>query len=182
MRADAQRNYDHIVEVASAVFAVRGTDVALDDIAKRAEVGPGTLYRHFPTRENLIGAAMERWVDRIQTAADKAAASERLPRALLLGWFEDVVAHISQYRGGPARLTAAMGNPDSPLYGKYLILAEANARVLDRLATEGALRHGVDTLQVCRLVGSIAIVADQGELDATAVRPLLEIVADGLLR
>ena len=182
MRADAQRNYDRIVEVASNLFAARGTDASLDDIAKQAGVGPGTLYRHFPTREALIGAAMRRWVDRIQTAAAKAAASEQSPHELLLGWFEAVVAHISQYRGGPARLTAAMGNADSPLYGRYLVVAEANAMVLDRLVAEGVLRPGVNTLQVCRLVGGVAVVADQGELDATIVRPLLEIVVDGLLR
>lgn len=182
MRADAQRNYDHIVAVASELFAARGTDASLDEIAKRAGVGPGTLYRHFPTREDLIGVAMTRWVDHIHTAADTAAASERPPREVLLGWFEAVVAHISQYRGGPARLTAAMGNPASPLYDKYLVVAAANAKVLDRLVAEGALRPSVNTLQVCRLVGGVAIVADQGALDATAIRPLLEIVADGLLR
>jgi len=181
MRADAQRNYDRIVAAASDVFAERGADASLDEIAKRARVGAGTLYRHFPTRENLLDAAMKNWVDRIQTAADKAAASEQPPRELLLAWFEDLVAHFSLHRGGALKLSAAMGKPDSPINRKCQVLAQANAKVVERLVAEGALQHGLDTIQVCRLVGSVAAVADQGELDGSAVRPLLEIIADGLL-
>src|SRR5438874_12157625 len=56
MRADARRNYEHIVEVARVVFTEEGVEVPLDDITKRANVGAGTLYRHFPTREALIEA------------------------------------------------------------------------------------------------------------------------------
>ena len=62
------------------------------------------------------------------------------------------------------------------------MLAGANDRVIDRLRADGALRDDVETIQVCRLVGGVATVADQGELDEAAVRPLLEVVADGLLR
>ncbi len=182
MRDDARRNHDRIVEIAIEVFAEHGADASLNEVAKRAGVGPGTLYRHFPTRENLIDAAMRTLVNRIQTAADKAARSEQPPRDVLLAWFEAFIAHISLHRGGAAKLTAAMGNPDSPIYGKAQVLAEANAKVLGRLVADGALRDDVDTIQVCRLVGGVAVVADQGQLDLTVVRPLLEIVADGLLR
>ena len=182
MRADARRNYDRIVEVARVVFREQGYDASLDDIAKRAGVGPGTLYRHFPKRENLLDAVMQSWVDRVTETADKALAYEGSDRDLLVNWFGEYVGLISQHKGGPAKITSAMGDPDSPIQTKCQVLATANGRVIDRLRDEGALRDGIDTVQVCRLVGGIATVADQGALVADDVRPMLEVVADGLLR
>ncbi|HEX3611286.1 MAG TPA: TetR/AcrR family transcriptional regulator [Sporichthyaceae bacterium] len=182
MRADAQRNYDHIVAVASEVFAASGTDASLDEIAKRAGVGPGTLYRHFPTRENLVEAAMGNWIDQIRTAVDRAMTSKRTPWQVLLAWLEDFVAHIRRYRGGPARLIAALANPGTPMQPRYELLAQANAEVLERLRAAGSLRGGVEPEQVCRLLLGVAAVADQGRLDTGAVRPMLRIIAQGLLR
>jgi AcrR family transcriptional regulator len=182
VRADAQRNYDRIVEVARQVFRERGYDASLDDIAKLAGVGPGTLYRHFPKRENLLDAVMQAWVDRVDETADKALAHEGSDRDLLVHWFEEYVGLISQHKGGPAKLTSAMGDPESPIMTKCQALSRANGKVIDRLREDGALRDDVDTIQVCRMVGGIATVADQSELDAAAVRPMLEVVADGLLK
>jgi len=182
VRADAQRNYDRIVEVAREVFREHGYDASLDLVAKRAGVGPGTLYRHFPQRENLIDAILQSWVDKVTETADKALAHEGDDRELLLNWFERYVELISQHKGGPAKITSAMGDPESPIMTKCQVLAQANARVIERLREDGALRDQVDTIQVCRLVGGIATVADQSELDVAAVRPMLEVVADGLLK
>lgn len=182
MRADARRNYDRIVEVAREVFREQGYDASLDEVAKRAGVGPGTLYRHFPKRENLLDAIMQSWVDKVSETADKALAYEGSDRELLVNWFQEYVGLISQHRGGPAKITSAMGDPESPIMTKCQVLARANERVIDRLREDGCLRADVDTLQVCRLVGGVATVADQGELDPSAVRPMLEVVADGLLK
>jgi AcrR family transcriptional regulator len=182
VRADARRNYDRIVEVAREVFREQGYDASLDEVAKRAGVGPGTLYRHFPTRENLLDAIMQSWVDRVTETADKALAHEGSDRDLLLNWFQEYVALISQHKGGPAKITSAMGDPDSPIRTKCQVLAAANDRIIDRLREDGALRDDVETVAVCRLVGGVASVADHGDLDAAAVRPMLEVVADGLLR
>ncbi len=181
MRADAQRNYDRIVEVARQEFREHGYGASLDEIAKLADVGPGTLYRHFPNRETLLNAVMQSWVDQIQTAAEKAMASELPPRDLLVSWFESFVAQITLHRGGAAKITAAMGHEDSPIAHKCQVLANANEQVLQQLVAEGALPADVDAIQVCRLIGGVATVVDQGELDAAAVRPMLEVIADGLL-
>jgi AcrR family transcriptional regulator len=181
VRADARRKYDRILEVAKDVWFKQGIDASLNEVARRAEVGPGTLYRHFPTREDLLDAVMKDWVDRIQEAADRAVASSQPSRELLLTWFDELVAHIGQHAGAAGRLIAAMDNPASPLYGKCLVLIEANARVLDRLNAEGALRGGADSDDICRLVMAVAAVADHGKLDPPAVRRLLAIVADALL-
>ena len=182
MRADAQRNRDRIVEVARQVFRERGYDASLDDIARQAGVGPGTLYRHFPTRDALLDAVMQAWVDRVTETTDKALVHEGPPREFLLGWFEAYVALISLHKGGPAKITQALGNETSPIVTKCRVLTGATQRIIDHLNAQGALRDGVDALQMCRLVGGVAVVADQGGLGEDAVRPLLAVVADGMLR
>ena len=164
------------------MFREQGYDASLDLIAKQAGVGPGTLYRHFPTRDDLIDAVMQAWVDHVEETTEKALAHEGGPRERLLHWFEEYVRLISQHKGGPAKITSAMGDPESPIMSKCQVLAQANTRVIERLRDDGALRDDVETIQVCRLVGGIAAVADQGDLDDTAVRPMLEVVADGLLK
>jgi AcrR family transcriptional regulator len=182
MRADAKRNYDRIVEVAREVFREQGYDASLDEVAKRAGVGPGTLYRHFPKRDDLLDAIMQSWVERVDDAAEKALTHEGSPRDLLVAWFEEYVKLISLHKGGPAKITSAMGDPDSPILTKCQVLRGAHDRVIAALREQDALRDDVETLQVIRLVGGVATVADQSELDEAAVLPLLEVVADGLVR
>src|SRR3954465_7170717 len=165
MGADAKRNYDRIVEVAREVFREQGYDASLDEVAKRAGVGPGTLYRHFPTRDKLLDAIMQSWVDRVNETAEKALAHEGSARDLLLAWFEEYVALISLHKGGPAKITSAMGDPDSPILTKCQVLSRASDRVAGRLREDGTLKDGVESLQVCRLVGGVATVADQAGLD-----------------
>ncbi len=182
MRADAQRNYDRIVEIARDVFREQGYDASLDEVARRAGVGPGTLYRHFPNRDALLDAIMQSWVDSVGEAVERTLAFEGPPRDLLLAWFREYVRLISLHKGGPAKITAAMGDPDSPIRTKCQVLRGAHDRVIAALREQDALRDDVETLQVIRLVGGVATVADQSGLDEAAVRPLLEVVADGLVR
>ena len=124
---------------------------------------------------------MQSWVDRVDETAEKALAHEGCPATCCSNWFEEYVALISLHKGGPAKITSAMGDPDSPIITKCQVLAAASDAWSSPAPTTGALRDGVETLQVCRLVGGVATVADQGELDEAAVRPLLEVVADGML-
>src|SRR3712207_1748763 len=98
VRADAKRNYDRIVEVAREVFREQGYDASLDEVAKRAGVGPGTLYRHFPNRDALLDAIMQSWVDRVDEAVEKTLAFEGSSRDLLLHWFEEYVQLISLHK------------------------------------------------------------------------------------
>jgi AcrR family transcriptional regulator len=182
VRADAKRNYDRIVEVARAAFRERGYDTSLDQIAKDAGVGPGTLYRHFPTRDDLIDAVMKAWVDHVEETTDKALTHEGGPREVLLNWFEEYVRLISVHKGGPAKITGAMGDEASPIRTKCQVLQSASGRVLDQLRAEDAVREDVSSLQVARLVGGVATVADQSDLEPAAVRPMLEVLADGLLK
>ena len=182
MRADAQRNQERLIEAAREVFREQGYDASLDEVAKRAGVGPGTLYRHFPTRDALLDAIMQSWVESVGDAVEKTLAFEGSPRDLLLGWFQAYVRLISMHKGGPAKITSAMGDPDSPIQTKCQVLTAASQRVIDRLEADGALRADVDAVQVCQLVGGVATVADNADQPVSAVRPLLEVVADGMLR
>ena len=181
MRADAQRNRERLIEAAREVFREQGYDASLDEVAKRAGVGAGTLYRHFPSRDVLMDAMMQSWVDRVNDAADKVLVHEGDSRDLLLSWFETYVDLISMHKGGPAKITGAMGDTTSPIVTKCQTLCAATQRVVDRLEEEHALREHIEAVQMCRLVGGVASVADNANLDRAAVRPLLEVIADGML-
>ncbi|MGA8245534.1 MAG: helix-turn-helix domain-containing protein [Nocardioides sp.] len=181
MRADAVRNRERLVDAAREVFREQGYDASLDEVAKRAGVGAGTLYRHFPSREVLVDAIMQSWVDRVNDAADKVLTHEGDPRDLLVAWFETYVELISLHKGGPAKITQAMGDDTSPIVTKCQTLTAATNRIVERLEEEHALRDHVEAVQMARLVGGVATVADNADLDPTAVRPLLEVIADGML-
>jgi AcrR family transcriptional regulator len=181
MRADALRNRERLLEAAREVFREQGYDASLDEVAKRAGVGAGTLYRHFPSRDVLMDAILQSWMDRVNDAVDKVLVHEGDPRELLLAWFETYVGLISMHKGGPAKITSAMGDETSPIMTKCQVLKQATQRVVDRLEAEHALRERIEAVQMCRLVGGVAAVADSAGLDRAAVRPLLEVIADGML-
>ncbi len=181
MRADAERNRARIVDAARAVFQERGVNAPLDDVVKAAGVGAGTLYRHFPAREDLIEAVMAPWVQQVETDAAEVLAAGGSSREMLLNWFGRYVALISVHKGGAARIVAGFGDPRSCLASTCEVLDQATGRVIAGLATDGRLKTGVDTLGLNRLVGSVAISADIADLPAEAVRPLLEVIADGSL-
>ena len=101
---------------------------------------------------------------------------------MLLEWFRTYVGLISLHKGGPAKITSALGDPDSPIRTKCQVLTGAAERVMERLRAEQAIRDDVDAVRVCQLVGGVATVADNGDLDAASIAPLLEVVADGMLR
>src|SRR4051812_41805783 len=97
-RADAQRNYDHLLKVARAVVTEQGAQASLREIARRAEVGLGTLYRHFPTRDALLEALLGQGFDRL---AAKAAALEETdpPDAALKEWLRDFAVGSGTFSG-----------------------------------------------------------------------------------
>lgn len=181
MRADARRNYDKILATARIVFAESGADGSLDEIARRAEVGPGTLYRHFPTREALVDALMSDWASRVEADARSAAEAGAPAHDTLVAWFGDLVGHITLHRGAAAKICAAMDDPTSPIHGKCRVMGEANRVVLDSLAERGELRDDVDPHEIMRLLGGVASVVDTSRADHLDVTPMLGVVADGLL-
>ena len=110
---------------------------------------------------------MQSWVDRRERGGRQGAGPRGARRASCWSrWFEAYVALISVHKGGPAKITSALGDETSPIRTKCEILTGANERVLDQLRAEGAVRDEVDAVQVARLVGGVATVADQADLDA----------------
>ncbi|MFD7077561.1 TetR/AcrR family transcriptional regulator [Nocardioides sp. NPDC057577] len=182
MRADAKRNRERLIEVAHAVFKERGLDAPLDEVARRAGVGPGTLYRHFPTREALHEAIMATWIEEVSAHVEKAMATEGGCREKLLAWFEEYVSLLTRHQGAAAKITASLGCQDSPLRTKCQTYADANESVLTEMAEHGVLREGVDNLDVCRLLGGVATMADHSSLEAKDVRPMLDVIANGVLK
>ncbi|MFH5878936.1 TetR/AcrR family transcriptional regulator [Arthrobacter sp. NA-172] len=180
MRADAQRNRDRIVEIARALFRAKGFDaVSMDEVAKAAEVGAGTLYRHFPTKESLYDAVLEAWADKVNAAVDRALALDAPAREQLLAWLTDYAAMLTEHKGAAARITAALGDPGSPFAAKCQTYVSANQRVIESL--DSALRPGVEAMQISRLVGGVAAVVDNSELPADTAASMLAVVVDGLI-
>ena len=100
MRADAQRNYDRLLEEGRQAFLVHGTDVALEDIARHAGVGIGTLYRHFPDRFALMSAVFEHELDALSRRARELMSAED-PAEGLTEWLQAVAVHSVPYKGWP---------------------------------------------------------------------------------
>ena len=182
LRADAQRNYDKIIETARQMFREKSTDVSMDAIAKRAGVGPGTLYRHFPTHAALVDAVMQDWANRVQASATQVIETGGTSREVLVAWLDQFYDHVSRYQGAAAKFGAAMDDPSSPMYRKCVALATANRSVLDAVGERGDLREGVEPREVMRMVTGIASVADQSGLSRDGAEGMLAIVADGVLR
>ena len=114
LRADAQRNRDKLLTVAVAAFAEHGIEASLEDIARRAGVGIGTLYRHFPTRDCLMEAVYRHQVELLCDAATDLLATKDPDEALTL-WMERFVSHVATKRGMAMALKAVVGK-DSELF------------------------------------------------------------------
>jgi AcrR family transcriptional regulator len=182
LRADAQRNYDKLVSAARAAFREHGAQASLDDIAKRAGVGPGTLYRHFPTRDDLIDAVMRDWTAQVDADSEEIVRSGLSAEDALAAWFGRFVENVGIYNGAAAKLTAAMDDEGSPIYRKCQVLVGANQKVISHIDGLGALREGIDPREVMRLVSGVASVVDQAGLDAEQSVPMLRIIIKGILK
>ncbi|MGH3411873.1 MAG: TetR/AcrR family transcriptional regulator [Marmoricola sp.] len=180
LRADARRNRDKIIEAARATFRERGADCSLDEIGRRAGVGAGTLYRHFPTRDALIDEVIRDWVVRIEADSQAVVDAGGPPRTALTGWYTRFIENVGIYQGAAAKLMAAMDDPGSPIHRKCQVLCTANQKVLDSFGP--ALRDGVEGREVMRLVSGISAAVDRSGLEPEQARPMLRIVLDGILR
>ncbi|AMM21547.1 TetR family transcriptional regulator [Frondihabitans sp. PAMC 28766] len=160
MRADAQRNYDRLLEVAREVVTENGAEASLRDVARRADVGLGTLYRHFPTREALLEALLREDVDRL-TAEAVDLETSRAPDEALLTWLRGCVALNHEYRGISGLLSAALEDPESALYDSCMALHDIGERLLQRAHTAGVARPDIDGTDLFALVGALAWLYDQ---------------------
>lgn len=160
MRADARRNYEQLLAVAREAFAEHGTDASLRDVARRAGVGIGTLYRHFPTREALLEALMSSGFDALQSRAEELLAASS-PGDALLTWLRELAVGSTTYQGLPSSVMAALREEGSELHASCHAMRAAGGRLLARAQESGAVRADLVIGELLALVAGIAWASEQ---------------------
>jgi AcrR family transcriptional regulator len=177
VRADAKRNIDALLQAAMVVFATSGVDAPVREIAEKAGVGIGTIYRHFPQRSDLIVAVFRREVD---ACADTATvlATEHDPGEALARWMQRYVDFIAAKRGLATALHS--GNPAYETLPAYFQkrLRPALKTLLEAAAAAGAVRAGIEPNDLLRAVASLCAPAHDG--NPAHPRRMVALLVDGL--
>ena len=170
-RADARRNYDKLVAAAREVFAEDGVEASLEEVARRAGVGIGTLYRHFPARQDLFDTLYLGEVEALCRSADELG---ELPAwDAFVSWADQLVAYVSTKRA----LAEALNHNSEMFRAGRAAVQESGERFLARAVEAGVARPGLSFDDVLRLVASITMVdvVDSGQRDR-----ILRLALDGL--
>jgi AcrR family transcriptional regulator len=174
-RADARRNYDKVVTAAREAFAERGASTSLEEIARRAEVGIGTLYRNFPNRQALLEAVYAGEVENLCSSA--AAFQELEPWEGFAAWVHGLVSYMGTKQALAHELFEYVDR-DAPLFQSCRTLLFASAEpLLARAQEAGAVRRDTDVASIIQLFGGIAKI--QGA-PPEQIEHLIEIALDGL--
>jgi AcrR family transcriptional regulator len=177
MRADARRNYDQLLVRAADAFSEHGIEASLEDIARSAGVGIGTLYRHFPTREALLEALMAERFDRYRARAD-ALMTAADPMAALRSWLRLFIEGSAAYRGLPASVAATLTDPASRLYASCHAMQNGAAELVGRAQDAGLVRTNIGPSDVFLMAAAISWAGEQVTDDPTD--RLLDLLLDGL--
>jgi AcrR family transcriptional regulator len=173
-RADARVNHDKLVAAARALFSEKGTSAPLEEVAERAGVGIGTLYRHFPTRQALLEAV---YVDEVEAMAGAAADLAELPPwEALSKWLHQYVGFAATKRALNEALMETDPNSDV-LRTCRTAIAGAGTTLVERAQHAGVIRKDTNFTDVVRMVGAIAMVPTE---DPEQKQRLLELALDGL--
>jgi AcrR family transcriptional regulator len=177
MRADARRNRDALLAAAADLFAEQGVEVSLEEIARRACVGIGTLYRNFATRDALIADVYRREVEQLCGGVDELLA-ELPPAEALEEWMRRFVSYVATKRGMASALKSAVGASE--------LFAESRRQIYDamnRLVTAsveaGTIRSDADSEDVLRAMSSFCMMGEQPGWQDQALR-LISLLVDGL--
>jgi AcrR family transcriptional regulator len=176
MRADARRSRAKLLTAATAAFAENGADAPLDDIARRAGVGIGTLYRHFPTRLDLQAAVFRSQVQSVCDMADEFLVTGS-PEQALTGWLRAMAAYLVTKRGLSKTLIDALGRDSELISGCWVAMRDATGRLLTHAQQAGVLRDDLKPQEMLRLVHGIVIATEQAPEDTDR---LLTLMFDGL--
>ncbi|MEO8899827.1 MAG: TetR/AcrR family transcriptional regulator [Candidatus Dormibacter sp.] len=177
IRADAARNRDLLLDAAAAAFAARGADVPLEDIARGAGVGIGTLYRHFPTREALVEAVYRHEVGILCERADELL-STLPPDQALAEWMHLFVRHIATKRGMLSVLKPMMNANSSLSADTRGRVVDTASRLLAAGVAAGTVRDDIEGADLVRAVGGICMSTDQERSQAS--ERLVGLLFDGL--
>jgi AcrR family transcriptional regulator len=176
-RADAQRNRERILEVAREAFTRSGANTSLDDIAKQARVGPGTLYRHFPTREELLQAVYRSEMEKL-AAAERKFAHGMPPIEALRAWLLLFVDAIETKQIIAPALNTLIGDPKKVFAASYAQIHEAIHALVKRAIKSGDIRRDLDPIDLLRALVGVANVATSPDWQQSA-RRLVDILILG---
>lgn len=179
LRADAARNRAKILEVATAAFDEHGTDASLEDIARTAGVGVGTLYRHFPTRLALIEAVYRSSLDAFVARADELLDQHPAGEALD-AWVLGFVGYVIRKRGMADALKAGLGPEAMEVMGEGRAKLEGvAARLIAAAQAEGSVRSDLEPADLMRAVSGVCLAGAES-MDRERTERVLRLVLDGL--
>lgn len=177
-RADARRNYDSLLQVATEAFTNEGVEVPLEELARRAGVGIGTLYRHFPSRDVLVETVYRAEVDRLAAAADELL-DELPPGEALEAWMHRFVGYVATKRGMAAALkNVSASHPELVATSRDRTKAAAT-KLLGAASAAGDVRGDTDPQDLVRAISGICLASDQSDWQQQATR-LVGLLMDGL--
>jgi AcrR family transcriptional regulator len=177
LRADAERNRERILEIAKDAFTHAGSQVSLDDVAKRAGIGPGTLYRHFPTRDSLLEAVYRTEVAKL-AAAEREFAAEMPPIEALRAWMLLFVDYIAAKQLIAPALNTLVGGPSKLFDSTAKLVIGAIQSLVERAIESGDLRTDLEPLDLLRALVGVSNVAT-GPNWVESARRLVEILILG---
>jgi AcrR family transcriptional regulator len=176
-RTDAQRNRDRILEVAKQAFTRSGAAASLDDIAKQADVGPGTLYRHFPTRDALIEAVYHTEVGKL-AAAQQELSAKLPPVEALRAWMMLFVDYIAAKHIIAPVLNSVVGGPSRLYESSRAQVAGAIEALVKRAIKSGEIRKDLEPFDLLRALIGVSNVASGPDWQESA-RRLVDILITG---
>jgi AcrR family transcriptional regulator len=177
-RIDSLRNREHLLATAKAAFAEIGADVALEEIARRAEVGIGTLYRHFPTRDALLAAVYQREVEQLSASADTLLA-QRAPHAALQAWLHLLVDYMATKRVIVPALRASIGQGSQAYEASGATIVTAMNRLAQAAIDSGGIRADISLDDLYRMMVGLSHGYDQPAWEPSA-RRLIDVMMAGL--
>jgi AcrR family transcriptional regulator len=177
-RADAERNRLRLLETAKAAFAEKGSGASLDEIARTAGVGAGTLYRHFPTRDALVAAVYRNETEQLVAAADRLAETHP-PVTALREWLLLFVDYIATKHGMYEVLNSIAGGTSDLYSASTAQVKQAIAKLVERAVASGDIRLDLDPLDLLRALASVANIGSGPDGERAAKR-LVDILIAGI--
>ena len=178
MRADAQRNYASLLNAARVAVSELGADIVLEDVARSAGVAIGTLYRHFPTRQDLLEAVFLDEANALRVHAEELASAP-VPLDALMSWLRLQMDFAARGRSMGAAIMAAKHVPGTRIYAANKAMHQAGEVLLLRAQAAGQIRTDVHIIDVLRLVYGIVMVNEQAS-DPDGVNRMLDLVIAGI--